>query len=310
MSAKSDLFTRLEYLDEAIKNPALISTDIAMTPHNGSANLLRKGLGIVAFNILEDFIKNKTQETLDNISNTGISFSDLSEKLQTASTLGALNALKFRADLEKKNNGNWQQLIHEESLKIYSSTSEGNFALSKFSLLSSGSNVTPKEVIDTISTFGISGGWTKLQNISDKINAGVLRLDESYKNASSRRHKSAHTVNFLYQYTWLEAIKKEILAISASFDILLSARIRQIKNNTSLPMNNHNIDDELKYRYLKKDIVRRRIVYKEKVDITGRSRRNWDNLQNAISTLKPNLSQNNEFLIILDTSGSLIDWHE
>jgi len=308
MSAKTELFTRLEYLDEAINNPALINQGIAMSPHNGSANLLRKGLGIVAFNILEDFIKNKTQETLDNISNSGISFDKLSEKLQLASTLGALNALHFRVKMEKSNNGNWQQLIHEESLKIYS-TSLGTFELSKFSLLSSGSNVTPKEVVDTISAFGIPGGWNKLKNVSDAINGGVLSLNDSYKNASTRRHKSAHTANFTYEYSWLQAIKKEILSISASFDILLSARIRQINNNISISINEHNIEDDLNYRFLKKEVVGGRVVYKEKTTINGRSRKNWDNLENAISTLRPNLIGNKEFLIILDVSGSLMNWY-
>jgi hypothetical protein len=163
MSAKSELFIRLKYLDEAIRNPALIDIGITPSPHNGSANLLRKGLGIVAFNILEDFIKNKTQETLKNISESDISFNNLFSKLQEASTLGALNALLFRVKMEKRNNGNWEQLIHEESLKIHS-TSQGTFELSKFSLLSSGSNVTSKEVVDTISAFAISGGWTKIKD--------------------------------------------------------------------------------------------------------------------------------------------------
>jgi len=308
MSAKSELFIRLKYLDEAIRNPALIDIGIAPSPHNGSANLLRKGLGIVAFNILEDFIKNKTQETLINISESDISFNNLFPKLQEASTLGALNALLFRVKMEKSNNGNWQQLIHEESLKIHS-TSLDSFELSKFSLLSSGSNVTPKEVVDSISAFGISGGWTKLKFVSDAIYGGVIRLDEAYKNASNRRHKSAHTVNFSYQYSWLQAIKKEILAISASFDILLSARIRQINNNSSISMNEHNIDDELNYLFLKEEVLVGGTVYKEKIDVSGRSRKNWNSLEDAISTLRPNLSRNKKFLIVLDVSGSLVNWH-
>ena len=52
-----------------------------------------------------------------------------------------------------------------------------------------------------------------------------------------------------------------------------------------------------------------RIVYKEKKYIFWRSHKNWDNLENAISTLKPNLIRKKEFLIILDESSSLIDWH-
>jgi len=56
-------------------------------------------------------------------------------------------------------------------------------------------------------------------------------------------------------------------------------------------------------------VVIGRIVYKEKKYIFWRSHKNWDNLENAISTLKPNLIRKKEFLIILDESSSLIDWH-
>jgi len=59
-TAKQDLFDRLQYLEFAIKLPQLIDNGITPNDHNGAANLLRKGLGIVAFNILEDFIKKRT----------------------------------------------------------------------------------------------------------------------------------------------------------------------------------------------------------------------------------------------------------
>ena len=50
-------------------------------------------------------------------------------------------------------------------------------------------------------------------------------------------------------------------------------------------------------------------IYKEKRTILGNSRKNWNDLNSALSTLKPKLITRKEFLIILDTSGSLVDWH-
>src|ERR1035437_869383 len=111
MSAKSELFDRLKYLKSAVDLPVLMDNGIVISEHNGVANLLRKGLGIVAFNILEDFIKNKTSETLDFISNSRISFAKLTEELQNASISGALSALAYRAKLEKKDGGDWKLLI-------------------------------------------------------------------------------------------------------------------------------------------------------------------------------------------------------
>lgn len=309
MSAKTELFTRLEYLEEAIKNPALIDNGIAVSAHNGAANLLRKGLCIVAFNILEDFIKNKTIETMNSISHSGIIFTLLSKKLQEAATLGALDALKFRAKMEKRNSEDWRILIKDETLKIHSTLNGSNFELSQFSLLSSGSNISKGEIPLAMSAFSIDHGWNKLKSVSDAINGGVLDLSQSYENASSRRHSSAHSVNYSYQYSWLEGIKKEILSISASFDLLLTARYRQIKRNPTVNVSTHNIDDDLKYRFLKEKSIGGNIVFQELTQINGRSRKNWTDLTLAINTLKPNLEHKKEFLIILDSSSSLSNWY-
>ena len=84
MTAKDELFSRLEYLSAAKNLPELIDVGVAQSTHNGVANLLRKGLGIVAFNILEDFIKKRASEALGRISGSRIDFFKLPLKLQDA----------------------------------------------------------------------------------------------------------------------------------------------------------------------------------------------------------------------------------
>lgn len=304
MSAKSELFSRLQYLDNAVNNQALIDDGVVPTEHNGAANLLRKGLGIVAFNILEDYIKNKALETLAHISASGVSFLDLPPKLQEASTIGALKALTFRAKLEKKDQGDWLTLIQDEAIKIHSTTND-SYELSKFSLVSANSNVSAEEVSQLMQAFSIAGGWNKLKEVSNNINGGITDLAQSYKNATERRHNAAHTANYRYEYGWLTAIKREILSISASLDILLTARCRQIDADITKNLTDHNIDDVLNYRYLESHGT----IYKETISVGGRSRKNWDSCEEAIATLKPRLISNNEFLIILDSSSRVINWH-
>src|SRR5690606_29942568 len=118
MSAKTDLFNRLQYLNSAAGLELLVDVGIGASEHNGVANLLRKGLGIVAFDILEDYIKNKASESLDIISSSGIAFSDLTSSLQESAIVGALRTLNFRAAMEKKDKGDYKSLIQDESFKI------------------------------------------------------------------------------------------------------------------------------------------------------------------------------------------------
>ncbi|HBO5139327.1 hypothetical protein GHU06_00590 [Pseudomonas aeruginosa] len=304
MTAKDELLGRLEHLSAAKELPVLIDVGIVQSTHNGVANLLRKGLGIVAFNILEDFIKKRSSEALSRVSASRISFSKLPVKLQEAAILEAVSSLAFRAKLEKKEGGDWRTLIQAESLKIHS-TGKAVFELSDFSLASSGSNVTAEEVNQILSAFGVSGGWAILKKVSDSIGGGLPDLSQSYKNAASRRHSCAHEANFNYDYLWLGAIKSEILAIAASLDIVLEARCRQVEDNLNCNMQDHRIDDALSYRFLHEDSG----VYKESKVLGGRSIKNWPNLSDALVALRPKLRRSGEFLIILDNTKRISDWY-
>lgn len=304
MSAKSELFDRLQYLGSAIDLPILIDVGIVPSEHNGVANLLRKGLGIVAFNMLEDYIKNKTAESLNLISCSRIPFDKLTDNLQEASITGALSALVFRSKLEKKDGGDWKLLIQDETLKIHS-TKNATYELSKFSFVSANPNISANEVTDVLKAFGISGGWNTLKFVSERVGGGLPDLGQTYKNIAERRHFSAHTASFQYNYQWLSDIRNEILAISCSLDILLSARCRQVAANLSKNIGDHDINHALNFRFLEQFGT----DYRETTQVGGRARKIWSSLVDAINHIKPTLISKNEFLIVLNNSRRIDDWY-
>lgn len=305
MSAKAELFDRLEHLEAAISLDSLIDNGIAPSEHNGVADLLRKGLGIVAFNILEDFIKNKSIESLQYLSNSGVPFTKLTTTLQEASTLGAIRALVFRAKLHKKDGANWKLLIQDEALKIHSTKNE-NYQFSLYSLVSSQSNIGAADITELLQSFGISGGWNQLLRVSNAIGGGLPDLCQSYKNAADRRHSSAHKTDFSYAYRWLLNIRNEIIAIAVSLDILLSARCRQINADLSKNINEHNIEDSLNYRFLEKTGS----TYRETQALGGRARKIWTLLEDAVTTIRPKLISRGEFLIVMDDSRRINNWYQ
>jgi hypothetical protein len=304
MSAKAELLDRLRYLGSATALPELIDVGIAPTEHNGRANLLRKGLAIVAFNILEDFIQNKCAEALGLISSSPVAFSSLTAKLREAATMQALASLLFRARLEKKADRDWMPLIQEESLKIHS-TKNPVFNLSRYSLASSGSNVSASEVTEALACFGIQGGWGLLKSISDAIGGGLPDLSQAYKNAADRRHASAHTAGFQYSHAWLASVRSEVLAMAASLDIALTCRCRQIQGNPAATIESHNLNLGLNFRFLEENGNRHR----ETTTIGGKSKKNWTDLPTAVISLQPKLLAKSEFLIVLDSTKRISDWH-
>lgn len=304
MLAKDELLKRIEYLGSAASLDALVDDGIAKSVHNGVANLLRKGLAIVAFNILEDYIKRRSSEALDYLSNSGIGFSKLTPSMQEAAIYGSLTSLVFRAKIEKKSDGDsWRSFVQEEALKIHS-TGSHPFRISALSLASSGSNVSSSDVSDIMSAFGIKGGWTVITSVANAIGAGLPDASQTYKNAFERRHSSAHSAEFQYVHTWLQGLKDEILPLAAALDILLSARCRQVKANHAAEVGSHKIDDALAYQFLQECPA----GYRESLQIGGKARKNWNELNTALVALRPKLEVDGRFLIVLNSAGRVRDW--
>lgn len=303
MSAKVDLIERLRYLDKAAALPALIDVGVAPSEHNNVANLLRKGLSIVAFNILEDFIKNKAYESLDIIAASGISYNNLPNELQDYAIAGALSSLNFQSGLLKKENLDYKLLIQQETKKI-ASTADTPFFLSKYTLLSSGSNVLSREISDFLRAFGIGNGWVQLKVISDSIGGGIPDLGQAYNLASQRRHNSAHSATYMYNTSWLTNLKAEILSICASIDVAISSRCRQASRFPLVPLASHNLNTELNFRFLEFQGS----IYRETRTIGGSSRKNWTDLNAAIDELQPKSLSRKEFLIVLDSTRRITNW--
>lgn len=311
MLSKTNLFEKIRFLDSAIQDQIVVDKSVSNSNHNGRANLIRKGLGVISFNIIEDYIKQRTSEALDELPRTGISFFNLSEALQTNSSLDALGSLKAKVAQRKKNDSSfdWLTYAHTETAKIASPLSTSSYQLSHYSFLYGASNVRTDDVNSVLNAFAIKGGWGTLSKVSAKCGTGVLDLKQTYMNISDRRHKAAHESGTMYQYSWLENIKNEMLAICSAYDITLSTAIRVTRNNVMQKMSPFDIIPHLKLRY----IVKKNNIYQEKTNMTGTSIKNWDSLSNAIASVSLKCIAKNEVLIIHDlnqttlTSG-MSDW--
>lgn len=303
--AKTILLKRIKSVELATGLESLIDKDVTHGEHNATANLLRKGMGIVSFNILEDFFKSRTREMFDFISSCRVRFDMLPDRFQTAATQGALKALIYRVGLEKKNNGDWLSLIHDETKNVYS-TSQYPFTVSSISMLSDSSNISPADIPEVLKCLNITGGWSILKTISDAIGGGVLDLNEAYKNMFNRRHHCAHEADFIYQYTWLNNAINDIIAISAAFDIALTTRCKYIERFPEEDFSSHSARQVFGYRFLVEDAN----CYREKTALdSDRTIKRWDSVDSALNTLLTRVRSRDEFLIVINQQRRICDWY-
>ena len=71
ITARHKFIDRITTFRNAIDSGIVISEGVAETDHNKRARILRNGLAIIGYTILEDFLKTRTGEVLSQFSSVG-----------------------------------------------------------------------------------------------------------------------------------------------------------------------------------------------------------------------------------------------
>ena len=303
-TAKHNFLERLFTIKKSLYIPNVIDGLPTQTDHNNIARLLRNGLAVVGFVALEDFIKNRTIEILKEVSTSFISFNNLTEDLQYHTTVEVLKSILRIASYQNTKSDKISFIQHET--KIISSSLDTAYDLNSYSFGYNNSNITSDEIKKILNSFNIADPWRKMTLLSSTIGLTSLPLDNSFKNAASRRHTAAHNtastipIQDLYQYI------QEAIAIALTFDALISiAKIKLIHENSNFISKTITIDNNsinlsfVKYENNKWKYKRKGKTKAIKTDIDKTT---------LLSSERPIAQSNNECLIIYDESNNIIDW--
>lgn len=250
-SARIDFIDRIRTLKVTIANTeAVRSKGPKEREHNEIARMLRNGLAVVGFATLEDFIKARSCEILELIGTTGVLFDQLPEKVQEATTYGAISALNYQIGLRDKQDKIY--FAQDHTMKI-SSTANSGYTLTALAFGYGQSNLNVETIKKILGSFGVDNPWGQITHIASSLGLAALPLDESFKNAAIRRHRAAHVANADTPQGDISQFVSEAIAIAIGFDFLFSKALSLIKDldpkylNGSTRITAGNID----YRFVK-----------------------------------------------------------
>lgn len=229
----------------------LNSKALTETLHNEKVRMLRNGMSIIGFTILEDFIKRRTGEVLKEISSTSCAFIHLPEKLREAVTFYALKGINTRAESLKRNSEDFITFIQNET-EFISSTKKSAFELSEYSMGWDKSNLNANDISDFLKIFNVDGGWNSIQALSSRINCSILNPNQVFSNFATNRHKSAHNSNTDSLLTDLQSFITQSKIIAFCFDSLLNKSFSFIRlnNNDFLNGTIKTTQQAIKIRYI------------------------------------------------------------
>lgn len=312
-TAKEDFIARLNTFKsiiypETITDINLNSKALTEVLHNDKVRLLRNGMAIIGFTILEDFIKRRSGEILKSIGSpsTLCNFNNLPDKLKEAVTFSALKGITARADMLRRNSEDHILFVQEETTFI-SSTKNSSFELSSFSIGWEKSNIADSDISDILSIFNVDGGWYAIQTLSTLFNSSIIQPNSQFKNFASNRHKAAHNTNTDSAMVDLINFENQSKIIALCFDALISKSLSYLIENNKAFLNAtlKTKPTDIKYRFIKYSDGK----WKEFNQNNPKRAYRTNSDYNALLVQSKLRSQNGkEVLIIKNADNSIKDW--
>jgi len=303
MNARRRFVDRIRAYTKACGKPNLVSTGIIL-PSEDPARLLRNGLSVVAFATLEQFIRSRSKEVLLYISNTGVSFGNLSARLQRDATVGAVKALCSQMRI-RSNTDNIEHVQRQS--QMIASTSTDDYQLSNLRFGHGSSNISSGTVNSIMQSIGVSNGWDNIDKIATRVSLSSPSLKSSYDEAIDRRNRCAHQADAVTEIDDLESFAMQAIAIALSFDALISQAgyFYGVKNDDFLNNGDRFVSsDDVQIRFLD---YRDENVWAEQAEKNQKATRVGER-DILLPIALERASRNGEILVIRDQRSIPIDW--
>jgi len=298
---------RLQFLEGmrgfrlARKHPDLVEKMPTDHEHNLRASILRNGIAVIGFSILEHFIRERTGEILQAFGRVRVPFDELPSRLQSIATIGAIRGVSFRQKFHDDPTG-----FTQAEASVIASSLGTRYQISKYSVGWDNSNLSIKDVDTIFSAFGIDGGWTIVDAIAKRLDLSIPSAKESFKNAADRRHNAAHNVATVIQPSHLEAYDREAYAIAVGFDMVMTKAYQRVYE-----ADRGYLDEKVKITL--SDIATRIVKHvhskwKEFVEGKRRAVRAADTRQAVWLDARRRAKANGEFLTCIDADGFPCEW--
>lgn len=218
--AREGFLVRLETLLACLREENLSDGPPVEHVRNQIAGMMRQGLAVLTFAAFESFIRERTAECMKGFDQNALAFSDLSDAIQEAATVGAVRGLLFRFRFEDPANR------HTWALGQLKAIASSDTTLSNLSSLSFGNdkaNLDDEDIPYILKSFGVEKPWVNIAAVAKTAGmGGLLDAKEQFIKVKQTRHSSAHDVTSSVPHGDLTSAVQTIRGLAVGFDMLLS----------------------------------------------------------------------------------------
>lgn len=228
--ARESFLTSMEGVRASLDEVAL--STMALLPenaqHNQTSRILRRGLFVVTFNVLEDFLKSRTGELLGLASATNLRFEELPPGLRSGAISGAYHSGTTQARFQRDDS---DAILQDVAAAVASTTGGVALKLHKYAFLHGGSNVGAQDISEVLAALHIKGPWTQLDTVVALCGISSLPLEGLYSSLHQKRNAAAHDAAATIEIADLKDLVQTALVLAMAYDIACSSRILRIREN-------------------------------------------------------------------------------
>lgn len=241
VGARDELLENIGGVRRAAQDSSL--QRLAPLPTNAIANkmadLLRRGLYVVAFNAMEDYLKKRASEHLSNLPNlTALDFEDLPPALRRAAVIDAIKNGVREAGYDKTNQ---IQIIRAVAGAVASTDSRQQYSIHEYSVLRSGSNISAEDIKLAIGALHIADPWGQMQSLLDGVGNVGAPIRGRFETCLVKRNSAAHNGQPI-EYSDLVEIADLAVPLCFAFDVIFSAGMARIANNIPTAENDAKVE--------------------------------------------------------------------
>jgi hypothetical protein len=236
MAAARDIFYERIGLLRELSNDRLL-TDIfpLNAPHNARATILRNGLIVSAFSLLERYLQDRIEENVAAMNNARMAYAMLGDGLRRLFSLDAIVGLANRINFVDRAD---RLTFAEAQIARLAALNGVPVSYTGLGFSPKGSNVSADDLHTLLAAFGVQNPWQVLARATSTLGATRVSLRDDFTNLARARNKAAHDSTTNVASADLETHLETVLLVGMSIDVVLthatSAFVRSNSHSTAV----------------------------------------------------------------------------
>jgi hypothetical protein len=199
----------------------------AVRASDDMGDLLRRGLTVTGFNLLETFVSTRLGEVAGYLNGGSVQFMDLPDALQARAIRNTLEIARGRARRMGKDLNDLRPFSRDVGTAL--AAVDRTLALSPYTWMWQGSNMGVSDYAAILRAFHVDRPWQALDNVAARLGFTSPDLETALSDLARERHRCAHEALYGVTSMWLRTVPVRVLTLAVALDALISVAATRLR---------------------------------------------------------------------------------